>query len=739
MPLFVSCVLSIPEASLPADEELHRSTGRIEAATGMRYRTEPVRTHADAAAIEQLQADSLLFRPTDRKLERDCFELLRATGRTPPPAAASRPRSAASTSSWYDTERRRVVLSQGADSSGREADLARTEALALALVDQHVDLEARTKKLAQSEDQREALVGFALGTAHAATLEASTAPVFAFDASAAPIRRQHRLLTECLLLDPDGAPAELLVDPDLPAAQRRALELLLETSGLDRRRQILRRFAGARLVLEAKDRITNGNLGLLGQDLPRSTEQLMHPEKYLDNDDPPIQIDTGGRDGLVGPGFSVVSSGIAGEFGLFNALEGALLPEDACAAAAGWGGDHLTVYQDRDSERRAFAWRLEFDDRWEAAEAAEAFEKALLLLSGGRFEDTPTGGRVLRDGQVEAALQRKFTSFAVVHGGDARDQERALIRLLGEAAVPVEDDELRPGGRHDFGYRALRAIASPILYDAPGRFDTELLSAYGLAFRHRIYASGAEHWFLNPCDLPLLGLFIPEEISGLLFAAERSPDRNDTSVLMKLVRWFDRPSADTTRFWSPFFSFTDTPEYWSFGVLLGFLYEQSEGAGRQALSPRPVYSRETGLDGREVETGVLFDAVRWRGREGVDRRLRLLPYGALLELTLGDEISGMELGMFLEALRIRARTVVPGEGHFDLALLDGWLLRAFDDDASGNYEWSLLKGVLIGADGGPRRSDAGLLRLFGRSFLGFGQADGDHHFDFLFLRFGEGS
>ncbi|MFH0944195.1 MAG: hypothetical protein V2A76_03270 [Planctomycetota bacterium] len=719
---------------MPSDEPLHLSAERISAATGLEYLREPDRAFAGPDRILEVERSSVFKRAHREVLESGCFNMLRQPARTSARGAVAVAPGTWSSPVAYDSEGDRILMVEGSYRGGRRADLARTEALALALLDQHVDVERRLKKLEDQNDRAEGLLGTLAGAAHAATLEASITPVLCFDASAAPIRRIHRQITERLLADPDGAPAELLVDPDLPGAERKALLELLETEGAARRRAILRVFAGARLVLQAKDRMTTGNLPLLFQDIPLSSEQLLHPERYLEEDDPPLEIKVSSRDGLAGRGFAVQASGTAGEIGLRNALEGALLLPESSAAAKGWGGDCLTIFRDRESEALAYAWRLEFDDRFEAMGAAAAFRKALAVRFGGAFEESAEGAGILRGGSQAAALRREKASLAVMIGGHAEAHTRALVRLLAEPVVLEEN--LARKTKQDLGYRVLRAVASPFLYDAPGRNYSELRSFFGVLFKHRSYPSGAEHSFFNPSELPLLGAFIPDELSSLLFGVERSPHRNDTTLLAHMVRVFSNETADSWRLWSPFFSYSKGPEYRSFGSFYGFLYEQSAGAGREALSPRLLWSHESGLDGQETETGVLLDSVAWRNRQEVDRRLRLLPFGALMQLVLGDEVGGMELGFLLQSLRVRSRGVFQDAGHFEFSLLYGWLLRAFDDDASGNYEFSVAKGLLLGAEGGERQDSAGLFRILGHSFLGWGNEDGRNYFDILWLRFG---
>ncbi|MCH7984374.1 MAG: hypothetical protein IIC28_10440 [Chloroflexi bacterium] len=80
------------------------------------------------------------------------------------------------------------------------------------------------------------------------------------------------------------------------------------------------------------------------ENLPRSTEQVLHPEKYFVSE-VPLELDV--PDDAMGPGWSVQAENVLGEFFLKTWLE-ALGSDRAGAAAAGWGGDAYVVFEDGD-------------------------------------------------------------------------------------------------------------------------------------------------------------------------------------------------------------------------------------------------------------------------------------------------------------------------------------------------------------------------------------------------------
>ena len=125
-------------------------------------------------------------------------------------------------------------------------------------------------------------------------------------------------------------------------------------------------------------------------DLPRSTEQVLHPERARDE---PVTLTIPPLEGL---GSRVIDEGSLGELELAVYLgQGRPSGVDA-AAAAGWGGDQLRVYGGG-SLGNAVAWLTVWDDEDEAREAAEA---------AARVGRGVPGGHVHREGRIVVILRR---------------------------------------------------------------------------------------------------------------------------------------------------------------------------------------------------------------------------------------------------------------------------------------------------------------------------------------------
>jgi hypothetical protein len=155
------------------------------------------------------------------------------------------------------------------------------------------------------------------------------------------------------------------------------------------------------------------------QDPPRSSEQILHPEKWHTRRDDPIPLPWPDL-GRELPGARKLAEGTLGELGiailLREAAHGGESAADAADAAAGWGGDRFAVYDQ--AGRRLLAWITEWDSATDARE----------LQTAAR--------RLGRGWSVERVAPRRVV---ILHGPWKRKEARALRAAL--AAVQAG----RPG------------------------------------------------------------------------------------------------------------------------------------------------------------------------------------------------------------------------------------------------------------------------------------------------------
>ena len=154
---------------------------------------------------------------------------------------------------------------------------------------------------------------------------------------------------------------------------------------------------------------------------PRSTEQILHPERYL-ADDRPIPVALAAPPAL--RGFAVAHETVWGELGFQLFLRGhGVDASTAAQAAAGWGGDRAIVLA-RDGDRRpvraAGISRSEWDSEADAIEAEEAGVKALdAAVTGALVEQTPTRTRWFGIDGTVSWVERRGPSIAIVMGAPA--------------------------------------------------------------------------------------------------------------------------------------------------------------------------------------------------------------------------------------------------------------------------------------------------------------------------------
>jgi hypothetical protein len=162
---------------------------------------------------------------------------------------------------------------------------------------------------------------------------------------------------------------------------------------------------------------------------PTTTEQVLHPEKYIAGE-PAIPV----RSPAAPDGYRPVSTGRMGELQTRALLSGCIGAEAARAVAEGWGGDAFTIVE-KDGAR-AVLWSTV----WDAEPLAARFEQAL-RASGTCWRDVGNGQAYV------ARKQAKVTFIRGLPDGLLPGVAAALIALPEEPLVPsppLGDVALRP-------------------------------------------------------------------------------------------------------------------------------------------------------------------------------------------------------------------------------------------------------------------------------------------------------
>jgi hypothetical protein len=133
-------------------------------------------------------------------------------------------------------------------------------------------------------------------------------------------------------------------------------------------------------------------------DPPRSSEQILHPEKWHTKRDDPVAV---AWPDLPLPGWQKVAEGQLGELSVRTLVRDVAKQDQdrATKAAAGWGGDRFTVYEKEG--RRLLVWISEWDTEADARELQGAIQGL-----GKGWEAQRSGKRVVATrGEVSKELR----------------------------------------------------------------------------------------------------------------------------------------------------------------------------------------------------------------------------------------------------------------------------------------------------------------------------------------------
>ncbi len=167
------------------------------------------------------------------------------------------------------------------------------------------------------------------------------------------------------------------------------------------------------------------------QELPKTTEQILHPEKYVIGEGA-VELAIRDLSGDLGDDWEQQMDIVFGEFDVYNWLLSTLEYDPfATIAAEGWGGGRIAVYSnDSDPDRVVVQISLMWDDTDEALEFYTAFAEVVSIV-----DPEPTvpdvSGQIVSwqdEGQAgEAWIQR--TSFNMVLASRASDADAAAEAL----------------------------------------------------------------------------------------------------------------------------------------------------------------------------------------------------------------------------------------------------------------------------------------------------------------------
>ncbi len=328
--------------SRPAAREVDVATvaTRVERLRRLRFRTRPrpvtvTPRQAQREALRELDRD---YPPARRRADE---QVLTALGLLEP-GTDLRDVSASvfgeEVAGYYDPRSGRLrVVRGGGTSTPVLAEMTLAHELVHALEDQRFSLRVES---AGSDDAQLAYLALVEGTATAVMFEYAQRHFTAAEALSG-------LLPSAFGSSGGGLPPFILAQLLFPYESGRAfVEYLYRRAG--------RRWALVDLALRVRP--------------PSTTEQVLHPEKYLAVE-PALPVGPGDARAVLGPGWRRAHAGTLGEWGTGMVLD--LAPGNG-ARAAGWGGDRYELWRGPDGTVALLArWR------WDDADGRRAFARRL--------------------------------------------------------------------------------------------------------------------------------------------------------------------------------------------------------------------------------------------------------------------------------------------------------------------------------------------------------------------------
>jgi len=167
------------------------------------------------------------------------------------------------------------------------------------------------------------------------------------------------------------------------------------------------------------------------KNLPKSTEQVLHAEKYHAGD-APQKVSLRDVSASLGKGWRMADHDVEGEWGFYLLLDEFLQAADASKKAAeGWGGDRYALFVGPNRADVLVAHKTVWDTEEDAREFFDAYAKRTTKRYGVEPSEVGTAGRqVWTTKEGAAVLERLGSAVVIVEGVPDGVDAKALLKLL---------------------------------------------------------------------------------------------------------------------------------------------------------------------------------------------------------------------------------------------------------------------------------------------------------------------
>ena len=167
------------------------------------------------------------------------------------------------------------------------------------------------------------------------------------------------------------------------------------------------------------------------RNLPKSTEQVLHPEKYLAGE-APQKVTVRDLSATLGRGWKMAHNDVEGEWGCYILLDEYAQSADASKrAAAGWGGDRYALFVGPGRAEVVVALKTVWDTEADAREFFDAYVRRTTKRHGVEPAEVGADGRQLwRTKEGAVVVERQGSAVVVVEGVPDGVDAKSLARQL---------------------------------------------------------------------------------------------------------------------------------------------------------------------------------------------------------------------------------------------------------------------------------------------------------------------
>jgi hypothetical protein len=167
-------------------------------------------------------------------------------------------------------------------------------------------------------------------------------------------------------------------------------------------------------------------------DLPQSSEQILHVDKYFSRE-APRKVALADSSALLGAGWKRIDYDVNGEWSYYLILDQYLKSEaDSERASAGWAGDRYALYEGPKPGDLLLVQRSVWDTEKDAEEFFDAYTRRTALRYEGATEIEPRGSepvtrRAWHTPEGDVLMERRGASIVIAEGLQQRMKTKALL------------------------------------------------------------------------------------------------------------------------------------------------------------------------------------------------------------------------------------------------------------------------------------------------------------------------